>query len=335
MESTTTFYDIPEDKEYLAFESALAMFDIEMKECEMLLEMADRKREINEKKSEIKVYEEAGTYEDLEMLYTEAENENAQDKSGIIATIGQKIQNAINAIINFFKNIFGKKVEDPDTVVVDPYSPTENENNKKFINSIPVIGGIVAAVAAGTMAVAVAKGKFEETKKNNSTEVKDGEVHNNTKKIDLLNMWKIVPDGISKATKLVTDCMNGFNKAKNPEEKGFFEEVMKYVQNGVARIGDIGKKVATTIGAVVKSNNSPADQSKTTEEPENKELDLSGLSDKMGGKSAATANPDNKGKALTKEGDKVVKASAEIDVEGDEFVETALDRILEEISELR
>ena len=333
MESTTAFYDVPEDKEYLAFESAMAMFNIEMKECAMLLEMADRKREINEKKSEIKVYEEAGTYEDLEMLYTEAENENAQDKSGIIATIGQKIQNAINAIINFFKNIFGKKVNDPDTVVVDPYSPTENENNKKFINSIPVIGGIVAAVAAGTMAVAVAKGKFDETKKNNSTEVKDGEPHNNTKKFDLLNMWKIVPDGISKATKLVTDCLNGFNKAKTPEEKGFFEEVMKYLQSGIAKIGDVGKKIANTIGIGNSNDNKPTEAKTETQGEEN--LDLSGLSGKMNGKSAATANPENKGKALTKSGDQVVNASAEIDAEGDEFVETALDRILEEISELR
>ena len=117
-----------------------------------------------------------------------------------------------------------------------------------IVSVVVVVVVVVAAVAAGTMAVAVAKGKFDETKNNNTKEVKDGEPHNNTKKIDLLNLWKIVPDGISKATKVVTDCLNGSQKAKTPEEKGFFEEVMKYIQNGVTKIGDIGKKLANILG---------------------------------------------------------------------------------------
>lgn len=328
MESTTTFYDVPEDKEYLAFESAMAMFDIEMKECEMLLEMADRKREINEKKSEIKVYEEAGTYEDLEMLYTEAENENAQDKSGIIATIGQKIQSAINAIINFFKNIFGKKVEDPDTVVVDPYGPTENNNSEKFRTAIPIIGGIVAAVAGGTMAVAVAKGKFSDATKEDQKP--EGEQATRVKKIDLFNRLKSFPDLLSKASKVVTDCINGEKNAKDPEAKGFFKSVIDYVQKGVSRIGDLGKKISNVIGITTASNNNPG-----TENSDKTATDQSKTSDGAAAKTSTGEEPKENPTPVSNDKEQSTGESVEDDAEGDEFVETALDRILEEISELR
>lgn len=86
-----------------------------------MLEMVDMRLELNKEAAEYKVLKESGTYEDLQYLYTEAENEANQEKQGIIQTIIDAVKNIISAISNGIKNFFGKhKNDNPnETVEVD------------------------------------------------------------------------------------------------------------------------------------------------------------------------------------------------------------------------
>lgn len=83
-----------------------------------MLEMVDMRLELNKEAAEYKVLKESGTYEDLQYLYTEAENEANQEKQGIIQTIINAIKNIISAISNGIKNFFGKhKNDNPNEMI--------------------------------------------------------------------------------------------------------------------------------------------------------------------------------------------------------------------------
>ena len=83
--------------------------------CAILLEMVALQEQQMKMDAELKVLSESGTYDDLEYLYTEAEEETAEKKRSLLG-------NLIDAIVQFFvgiarkiKSFFSKK--DPEEVV--------------------------------------------------------------------------------------------------------------------------------------------------------------------------------------------------------------------------
>lgn len=103
-----------------------------MKKIDLLFEAVDATLEANMLAAEAKVLAENGTYDDLIMLYTEANNEAVKNKEGILQTLINAISTLFTNIGNFIRSIFGKNVEQalanaPDSIELDP--ETEKEMN--------------------------------------------------------------------------------------------------------------------------------------------------------------------------------------------------------------
>lgn len=86
------------DKDFMSYEMAL---DLSMEKAALAFEYADRKYDLDINAADLKVLNESGTYEDIDMLYEAAAADNKEKKQGVIATI-------CNAIVNFITNIFNK-----------------------------------------------------------------------------------------------------------------------------------------------------------------------------------------------------------------------------------
>lgn len=91
-----------------------AEYAAQIAKLNVLFEAVDATLEANMLAAEAKVFAESGTYDDLTMLYTEAQADASEKKVGIIRSI-------INAIVTFFRNIkaklTGQKVATPDQSV--------------------------------------------------------------------------------------------------------------------------------------------------------------------------------------------------------------------------
>lgn len=109
--------------------------ELEMTRFNFMLEMVERKYEVNCKNAELKVLTEGGTYDDLEFLYEEAKKEKDGEKQGIITTIINAIISVINSITTAISNFFnGKKKakNDPNKIVK---VPKEEADESSFICS--------------------------------------------------------------------------------------------------------------------------------------------------------------------------------------------------------
>lgn len=109
--------------------------ELEMTRFNFMLEMVERKYEVNCKNAELKVLTEGGTYDDLEFLYEEAKKEKDGEKQGIITTIINAIISVINSITTAISNFFnGKKKakNDPNKIVK---VPKEEADQSSFICS--------------------------------------------------------------------------------------------------------------------------------------------------------------------------------------------------------
>ena len=107
-----------------AIESAKT--DIAFKKLDALYEAVDANLQANYKEAELKVYSENGTYEDLAMLYTEAEKEAAGKQRSILGSVFKIIKDLCTTIKNFIVNIFTKKVQ---SVTSDELEVNEEEYN--------------------------------------------------------------------------------------------------------------------------------------------------------------------------------------------------------------
>ena len=95
-----------------------------------MYEMVDMNLRLNLKDAEIKVFEESGTYDDLQFLYEEAQAEANQQKEGIFSKIIEGVQKLINTILNGIKNFFNKSNEqNADEIVEVDNSLIEDHNN--------------------------------------------------------------------------------------------------------------------------------------------------------------------------------------------------------------
>ena len=109
--------------------------ELETTRLNFMLEMVERKYEINCKNAELKVLTEGGTYEDLEYLYEAAKKEKDGEKQGIISTIINAIISVINSITTAISNFFNgnkKAKKDPNKIVK---VPKEEADESSFICS--------------------------------------------------------------------------------------------------------------------------------------------------------------------------------------------------------
>lgn len=100
--------------------------DISMDKLNVLYEAVCSTLNANYREAELKVYSENGTYEDLAMLYTEAEKEAAGKQSSILGSILKIIGDLCDKIKNFIVNIFTKKVKESPS---DEFEVNEEEYN--------------------------------------------------------------------------------------------------------------------------------------------------------------------------------------------------------------
>ena len=163
----TLVFENYESEDARVLEAASCEMDIAMAEAEFMLEMVEKREHFNNLRSELKVYAEGGTYDDLGELYAEAAGESSNQECGIICKLITGIKNFISKIINSIKNLFSSsKVPDETVASTDCAGPGEFlSENRKLI-------AVMAAAAAST-AVFMAKKdsiakKFEDLKKSYS-----------------------------------------------------------------------------------------------------------------------------------------------------------------------
>lgn len=121
----------------IAIESA--KMDISMQKLDALYEAVDATLQANYKEAELKVYAENGTYDDLAMLYMEAENDAAEKKGGILSSLFNLIVSICGSIINGIKNIF-KKRSGNKSVPQDTVLDVATEDTKKLDIAGKIIG---------------------------------------------------------------------------------------------------------------------------------------------------------------------------------------------------
>lgn len=121
----------------IAIESA--KMDISMQKLDALYEAVDANLQANYKESELKVYAENGTYDDLAMLYMEAENDAAEKKGGILSSLFNAIVSFCSSIINGIKNIF-KKSSKSKSVPQDTVLDVATEDAKKLDTAGEIVG---------------------------------------------------------------------------------------------------------------------------------------------------------------------------------------------------
>ena len=105
--------------------------DISMDKLNVLYEAVCSTLNANYREAELKVYAESGTYDDLAMLYMEAENDAVEKKGGILSSLFNAILNFCSSIINGIKNIF-KKSSGSKSVPQDTVLDVESEDAKKL-----------------------------------------------------------------------------------------------------------------------------------------------------------------------------------------------------------
>ena len=121
----------------IAIESA--KMDISMQKLDALYEAVDANLQANYKEAELKVYAENGTYDDLAMLYMEAENDAAEKKGGILSSLFNAIVSFCGSIINGIKNIF-KKSSGNKSVPQDTVLDVATEDAKKLDTAGEIVG---------------------------------------------------------------------------------------------------------------------------------------------------------------------------------------------------
>ena len=171
------------DKELMAIEAAA---DIEINKSLLALEYADRLYDIKLMQADLKVLNESGTFEDLDMLYEAAGKENADRKEGIVKTIWNKIlkflgdmRDAIGRLIsknkmNELKNAEGNtSVKDPNKVLsavknavssvgkfLKPGVTVTNDDGEKVVSITKTLVTTIEGIGVTAIAIKTIPGLF-------------------------------------------------------------------------------------------------------------------------------------------------------------------------------
>lgn len=130
----------------------IAESDAFLAKIDVLMEAVKGSLDADKLAAEAKVFAENGTYEDLEILYTEAEKEAGKKTGGILKTIIDGIISVLNSIGDFLTKHFGKNIDKAidaiptDNVNVDP---SIKEEANIFTNAWNAISGTIEKIKTG------------------------------------------------------------------------------------------------------------------------------------------------------------------------------------------
>lgn len=149
--------------------------DIRLKELDYMEQMIDMRTDLNKQQALLKVLVESGTYEDLEYLYEEAEQEQKEEKKGVIGSIVDAIASIFKSIGNALSGLVkGNKNKNPDEeleVDKESWEATKKINvgfgpiKKELELPEPTPANILKAFAALAGTVCVGVGAFKLTGK--------------------------------------------------------------------------------------------------------------------------------------------------------------------------
>ena len=128
---------LSEEERAIAIEES--KYEIQMAKLNAMYEMVDKNLELNMLEAEAKVLTESGTYDDLDYLYEEANNEAAEKKEGIISKIIGVVKQIWQAITNTITNFFSKNKVGEGEAEVD-------ENDEKRVNALNGVWGKIKQV---------------------------------------------------------------------------------------------------------------------------------------------------------------------------------------------
>ena len=262
-----------------------AEYEAQMAKLDVLLEAVDATLNANMLAAEAKVFAENGTYDDLTMLYTEAQAEAGKNKVGILQSI-------FNAIVSFFKGIkeklTGKPVATPDaTVEIDGETGGKLNlfqqswaNIQSGINKInsagffagagdllkglgPWVGSgaVVGTATVVTMKHSAIQAKIDELAKNNDKVL----AIKNT--VDgFLNMFK---NNTAATTNTQTDDKaksEGASEGSDSEKLSLGQKVINTVKRFTNWIADLMKKLKAYITGAASKENTPAEEQPKAED---------------------------------------------------------------------
>lgn len=128
-------------------EREAAIFNMEInnqyEKLSMLYEMTVMELDQAKKDIELKVFRESGTYDDLEYLISEAEEQAAQDQKNVISQILDWFSRAIQKMVTSIKNFFTGAKDVPDNAEIDvPEEFLNADKDSKAISILQTLQGI-------------------------------------------------------------------------------------------------------------------------------------------------------------------------------------------------
>lgn len=233
------------DKELMAIEAAA---DIEINKSLLALEYADRLYDIKLMQADLKVLNESGTFEDLDMLYEAAGKENADRKEGIVKSIWNKVLKFLNDMKTAVGNLFTKKkmsdlekvdgntkIKDPNKVLstvknavssvgrfLKPGVTVTNEDGEKVVSITKTLVTTIEGIGLTTIAVKTVPGLVVKAQSFGNDLIKKVEdIKNNPPKGNginaLVQFFKTCADKVSEIVKSIWKAISGFFKKDKAE----------------------------------------------------------------------------------------------------------------------
>jgi hypothetical protein len=115
----------------------------------LMLEMVNMRLEQNIKDAELKVFRESGTYDDLQYLCEEAENQAAEQKQNIFQKIIGVILRIFNSIGEGIKKLFNIQGNPEDEIEIDKNIV---ENHNAIVNGWDNVKSGISSIASGNFA---------------------------------------------------------------------------------------------------------------------------------------------------------------------------------------
>ena len=270
-----------------SFMSEIGAINLDIDKAYTMLEMVDLRLETQFKEVEQKVLMESGTTDDMEFLFTEANEEAAEKKKGIVGTIVEAVGNLFRKISNFIREKILKLPVDKNASVMIDQSDIDNHNAIKTAFGAVESGfgsikdgmkehpWLTAAAGAGTTALAVlAAFKLKEAsgKKVKKTA---GEVQ---------GMAEDIENNVNKPVQALIDKINSFTNT----DSGIIGKILAPIKSFGAAVS----KFISSLPAKLSGHSKGETSEETTTEPAQPENGNTG----NGGKSGKDGKNGNGGK---------------------------------------
>ena len=255
----------------LAIESSA--FDTDFAKLQTMYEMCDLQLAQMHRDAELKVLTESGTYDDLTFLLTEAENEVAPQKQGIIARIIDAIGRLFSAIGNKIQEIFGKG--DANTIVEAPADTVEKANalvtaiNNAETGVAKLRNGdatgafdLLKSLAIPTIAVGAAAGATVAVKK-----YKKGELDALVQKVQ--GGFNKLKSNFEAAKSKILGTKDTAQQDANNKSLNIIQKIGSAINSFVGMItGAISKAITKVTGGKENTEEQPAEQPAEEQKPE-------------------------------------------------------------------